>query len=136
LGFQLLLLYGPAAIRAGFIGYLVARAVGAATPAIAVFVPPILLTIAASQKKLLVMAFAQGATAAAVGAIAGAVFILGRHSLIDLQTASIALTTFGLLNFKKIPKPFLILATGMVSLLLFKRLGHRVLTLVRERFLD
>jgi chromate transporter len=78
-------------------------------------------TIAASQKNLQVKAFAQGATAAAVGAIAGAVFILGRRSLIDLQTVSIALTTFGLLSFKKVPKPFLILAAGMVGLLLFKR---------------
>jgi chromate transporter len=77
-------------------------------------------TIAASQKNLQVKAFAQGATAAAVGAIAGAVFILGRRSLIDLQTVSIALTTFGLLSFKKVPKPFLILAAGMVGLLLFK----------------
>jgi chromate transporter len=77
--------------------------------------------IAASQKNLQVKAFAQGATAAAVGAIAGAMFILGRRSSIDLQTVSIALTTFGLLSFKKVPKPFLILAAGMVGLLLFKR---------------
>jgi chromate transporter len=67
-----------------------------------------------------VKAFVQGVTAAAVGAIAGAAFILGRRSLIDLTTVSIAMTTFGLLTFKKIPEPFLILAAGIVGLLLFK----------------
>jgi hypothetical protein len=46
--------------------------------------------------------------------------MLRRASLIDLQTVSIALTTFGLLSFEKIPVPFLILAAGMVGPLLFK----------------
>jgi len=79
-------------------------------------------TIAASQKKL-ASEGVQGVTAAAVGAIAGAAFILSRRSLIDLQTVSIALTTFELLSFKKIPEPFLILAAGMVGPLLFKGWG-------------
>jgi chromate transporter len=55
-----------------------------------------------------------------VGAIAGAAFILGRRSLIDLPTVSIALVTFGLLSFKKIPEPVLIVAAGIAGLLLFK----------------
>jgi hypothetical protein len=46
--------------------------------------------------------------------------ILGRRSLIDLQTVSIALTTFAPLSFKNIPEPSSILAAGMVGLLLFK----------------
>ncbi len=53
-------------------------------------------------------------------AIAGAAFILGRRSLIDLPTVSIAVVTFGLLSFKKIPEPLLILAAGVAGLLLFK----------------
>jgi len=46
--------------------------------------------------------------------------ILGRRSLIDLPTVSIAVATFGLLGFKKIPEPLLILAAGVTGLLLFK----------------
>jgi len=80
-------------------------------------------TIAVSQKHLQEKALVQGVTAAAVGALTAVVFILGRRSLIDLQTVSIAPTTFGLVSFKKIPKPFLILAAGMVSPLLYKGQG-------------
>jgi chromate transporter len=115
---------GPVVITAGFIGYLVAGAAGASVAAIAVFVPPYLIVIAGAPyyrrfaKNPQVKAFVQGVTAAAVGAIAGAAFILGRRSLIDLATVSIAVTTFGLLSFKKIPEPFLILAAGTVGLLL------------------
>jgi chromate transporter len=117
---------GPVVITAGFIGYLVAGAAGAAVAAVAVFVPPYLIVIAGAPyyrrfaKNPRVKAFVQGVTAAAVGAIAGAAFILGRRSLIDLATVSIAVTTFGLLSFRKIPEPFLILAAGAVGLLLFK----------------
>jgi chromate transporter len=117
---------GPVVITAGFIGYLVAGMAGAIVAAIAVFVPPYLIVIAGAPyyrrfaKNLQVKVFVQGVTAAAVGAIAGAAFILGRRSLIDLATVSIALTTFGLLSWKKIPEPFLILAAGIAGLLLFK----------------
>jgi chromate transporter len=67
-----------------------------------------------------VKAFVRGVTAAAVGAIAGAAFILGRRSLIDVPTITIALVTFGLSSFKKIPEPLLIVAAGVAGLLLFK----------------
>src|SRR6266852_4490620 len=117
---------GPVIITAGFIGYLVAGAIGAVLAALAVFAPPYLIVIAGAPyyrrfaKNLQVKAFVQGVTAAAVGAIAGAAFILGRRSLIDLPTVSIAVATFGLLSFKKIPEPVLILAAGIAGLLLFK----------------
>src|SRR6266568_1604589 len=117
---------GPVVITAGFIGYLVAGAIGAVLAALAVFAPPYLIVIAGAPyyrrfaKNLQVKAFVQGVTAAAVGAIAGAAFILGRRSLIDLPTVSIAVATFGLLSFKKIPEPLLILAAGVAGLLLFK----------------
>jgi chromate transporter len=118
---------GPVVITAGFIGYLVAGTAGAIVAAIAVFVPPYLIVIAGAPyyrrfaKNLHVKAFVQGVTAAAVGAIAGAAFILGRRSLFDVATILIALTTYGLLSLKKIPEPFLILAAGMTGLLLFKQ---------------
>jgi len=117
---------GPVVITAGFIGYLVAGAAGAAVAAIAVFVPPYLIVIAGAPyyrrfaKNLQVKAFVQGVTAAAVGAIAGAAFILGKRSLIDVTTILIAVAAFTLLHFKKIPEPLLILVAGVVGLLLFK----------------
>jgi chromate transporter len=116
---------GPVVITAGFIGYLVAGAMGAVLAALAVFVPPYLIVIVGAPyyrrfaKNLQVKSFVQGVTAAAVGAIAGAAFILGRRSLIDLPTVSIAVLTFGLLSFKKIPEPLLILAAGVAGLLFF-----------------
>jgi chromate transporter len=117
---------GPVVITAGFIGYLVAGLIGALLAALAVFAPPYLIVIAGAPyyrrfaKNLQVKAFVQGVTAAAVGAIAGAAVILGRRSLIDLPTVSIAVVTFGLLSFKKIPEPLLILVAGIAGLVLFK----------------
>jgi len=119
---------GPVVITAGFVGYLVAGVTGATLAALAVFVPPYLIVILSAPyyrrfaKNPQVKAFVQGVTAAAVGAIAGAAFILGRRSLIDLPTVSIAVITFALLSFKKIkiPEPLLILAAGVAGLLLFK----------------
>src|ERR1700736_963170 len=101
---------GPVVITAGFVGYLVAGFVGATLAALALFVPPYLIVILSAPyyrrfaKNLQVKAFVQGVTAAAVGAIAGAALILGRRSLIDLPTGAIALATFALLGFKKIPE--------------------------------
>jgi chromate transporter len=117
---------GPVVITAGFVGYLVAGPVGATLAALAVFVPPYLIVILSAPyyrrfaKNLQVKAFVQGVTAAAVGAIAGAAFILGRRSLVDLPTVSIAVLTFALLTFRKIPEPLLILLAGIAGLLLFK----------------
>ena len=118
---------GPVVITAGFIGYLVAGVAGAASAAIAVFVPPYLIVIGGAPyyrrfaKNLQMKTFVQGVTAAAVGAIAGAAFLLGKRSLVDVPTILLAVATFALLQFKRIPEPLLILAAGVVGLLLFKR---------------
>jgi chromate transporter len=62
--------------------------------------------------------FVAGVTAAAVGAIAGAAFVLGRRAIIDGTTAAIALVVLAiLLRFKKVPEPLLILAAGQIGLL-------------------
>src|SRR2546425_7999410 len=120
---------GPVVIAASFIGYLVAGPVGATLAALAVFAPPYLIVIIGAPyyrrfaQNRQVKAFVQGVTAAAVGAIAGAAFILGRRALVDFPTVLIALVTFVLLRrTKKIPEPLLILAAGIAGLLLSK--GH------------
>jgi len=116
---------GPVVITAAFIGYLVAGPVGAFVAAGAVFAPPYFIVIFAAPyyrrfaQNLQVKAFVQGVTAAAVGAIAGAAYILARRSLVDLPTVLIGLITLTILMLtKKIPEPILILVAGAAGVLL------------------
>jgi len=114
---------GPVVITAAFIGYLVAGLIGGSAAAAAVFAPPFLIVILAAPYyrrfagNPQVKAFVQGVTAAAVGAIAGAVVILARRSLVDWVTVAIAVVVLGaLLKAKKLPEPLLILAAGIIGL--------------------
>jgi chromate transporter len=116
---------GPVIITAGFIGYLVAGPLGATLAALGVFLPPYLFVVFLASyyrrfaQNRQVKAFVQGVTAAATGAIAGATFVLGRHAVVDVTTAVIALATLGVLLFtKKVPEPLLILAAGAIGLAL------------------
>ncbi len=118
---------GPVVITAGFIGYLVAGPVGAALAAVAVFAPPYFIVLIAAPlyrrftKNLYVNAFVKGVTAAAVGAITGAVFILGSRTLVDGKSLLIAGTSLGILSLtKKVPEPVLILIAGLVGLFLLR----------------
>jgi len=66
-----------------------------------------------------IRAFADGVTAAATGAIAGAAFVLGRRALVDGPTLAIAAVALGIAwRFRKVPEPLLILLAGMVGVLL------------------
>jgi len=114
---------GPVVITAAFIGYLVAGFLGAASAAGAVFAPPFLIVIVAAPYyrrfagNPQVKAFVQGVTAAAVGAIAGAVVILARRALVDLATLLIAIGSLGvLLKLRRLPEPLLILIAGVAGL--------------------
>lgn len=116
---------GPVVITAAFIGYLVAGPLGAALAALAVFAPPYMIVLFGAPyyrrfaQNRQVKAFVQGVTAAAVGAIAGAAFILARRSIVDLPTVLIGgATLVVLLRTKKIPEPLLILAAGAAGVLL------------------
>jgi chromate transporter len=119
---------GPIVITAGFIGYLVAGILGAVAAAFAVFAPPYFFVLlgAPYYRRFAnvpqVKAFVQGVTAAAVGAIAGAGYILARRSLVDVPTVLIAVVTFVVLTrTKKIPEPLLIVAAGLVGIFLHRR---------------
>jgi len=114
---------GPIIITAGFIGYLVAGVLGAIAAALAVFAPPYFFVLLAAPyyrrfaSNPQVKAFVKGVTAAAVGAIAGAAYILARRSLIDVTTVLIAIVTFVVLTWtKKIPEPVLIVAAGVTGM--------------------
>src|SRR5439155_11277937 len=80
---------GPVVITVGFIGYLVAGLAGASVAALGTFLPCYLLTIFPIRlfrkygKRPAVAAFIAGVTAAATGAISGAVVVLGRRTITD-----------------------------------------------------
>jgi chromate transporter len=121
---------GPVVITAAVIGYLVAGVVGAVLAAFAVFAPPYLIVLFGAPyyrrfaQNRQVKAFVQGVTAAAVGAIAGAAYILARRSLVDIPTVIIAIVTLTVLMLtKKIPEPVMILAAGIAGLLLHHKVA-------------
>ncbi|MBO9729604.1 MAG: chromate transporter [Chitinophaga sp.] len=116
---------GPVVITVGFIGYLTAGFPGACVAAFGTFFPCYLFTVLPAPyfrkygKHPGIKAFVDGVTAAAIGAISGAVIVLAKRSLIDVYTITIALiTAFVLWRFKKIPEPIIILAGAAIGLLL------------------
>lgn len=117
---------GPVVITVGFIGYLVAGFEGAAVAALATFLPCYLFTILPAPyfKKYgrvpAVVAFVDGITAAAVGAITGSVLVLARRSITDLPTVLIlAVTVLLLARFKKLQEPFVIAAAALAGLAVY-----------------
>jgi len=116
---------GPVVITVGFIGYLVGGVWGAIVAALATFIPCYLFTVIPAPyfkkygKHPAIKAFVDGVTAAAIGAIAGAVLVLGKRTLTDIPTVLIALTTAAILfKFKKLQEPFIILAAAALGLTL------------------
>jgi chromate transporter len=114
---------GPVVITVGFIGYLVAGIWGAVVAALATFLPCYLFTVIPAPyfkkygKHPGIKAFVDGVTAAAIGAIAGAVLVLGKRTLTDVTTLLIAITTAAILfKFKKLQEPFLILAAAFLGI--------------------
>jgi chromate transporter len=116
---------GPVVITVGFIGYLIAGFPGACVAAIATFLPCYLFTVIPAPyfkkygKHPGIKAFVDGITAAAIGAIAGAVLVLGRRTLTDLPTVVMAATSVALLlKFKKINEPAVIAMAATAGILL------------------
>ena len=131
---------GPVVITVGFIGYIVtaegagfgAGLAGASVAALATFLPCYLLTIIPAPyfkkhgKRPGIVAFVDGVTAAAVGAIAGACLVLGRRTIFanawtpEVPKIVILLITVGLLiKFRKLPEPVVILAAALAGLLIY-----------------
>jgi len=115
---------GPVVITVAFIGYLVAGAAGALVAAVAVFLPCYLFVVIPAPYFHRIVGnrplrlFIDGVTAAAVGAIAGAVIVLGRRALIDLGAAAIFVAALLLLQWKRVPEAIVVVAAGVVGLLL------------------
>jgi chromate transporter len=122
---------GPVVITVGFIGYLIAGLSGATIAALATFIPCYLFTIVPAPyfkkygKLPGVIAFVDGITAAAIGAITGSVIVLARRSLIDVATLVIALAAVALLwKFKKLQEPVIIAAAAAAGVVLYPLLHH------------
>jgi chromate transporter len=116
---------GPVVITVGFIGYLAAGFWGAVVASLATFLPCYLFTIIPAPyfkkygKHPSIKAFVDGITAAAIGAIAGAVLVLSKRTLIDLPSVFIALTTVGLLlKFKKLQEPLVIVIAAGIGIVM------------------
>src|SRR5206468_9409963 len=117
---------GPVVITVGFIGYLVAGFPGAVVAALGTFLPCYLFTILPAPyfkkygKRPALVAFVDGVTAAAIGAITGAVIVLAQRSIVDLITAVMALVTIGLIwKVKKLPEPVLVIVAAIIGLVAF-----------------
>ena len=131
---------GPVVITVGFIGYIVTGRgtdfwtglTGASVAALATFLPCYLFTIIPAPyfkkhgKRPGIIAFVDGVTAAAVGAIAGACVVLGRRTIFsdgwnpDYPKIAILLITVGLLlRFKKLSEPIIVIGAAVAGLLLF-----------------
>ncbi len=82
---------GPVVITVGFIGYHVQGLAGATVAALATFLPCFLFTIIPAPyfkkhgQRPGIVAFVDGVTAAAIGAIAGAVIVLGRRTMCSMR---------------------------------------------------
>jgi chromate transporter len=61
-------------------------------------------------------AFVDGATAAATGAITGAVVLLATRAITDAPTAIIALVSLSILLRFKVPEPIIVSISGLVGL--------------------
>lgn len=116
---------GPVVITVGFIGYLVAGFPGACVAALATFLPCYLFTVALapSFKKIVknasIKAFVDGITASVIGALVGAVIVIGMRSIVDIPTALIGLVAIlALIYFKKVQEPYIIGIAAVVGLLI------------------
>lgn len=115
---------GPVVITVSFIGYLIAREPGMTLAAVGVFLPVYLFVVLPApyfrryRNNVYLQAFVAGVTAAATGAIAGAVVVLARRALVDFWTVSIAAITLVILLRWRISELWLIGAAAIAGLIL------------------
>jgi chromate transporter len=118
---------GPVVITVAFIGYLARSAglAGSIMASIGIFLPVYIFTIVPApwfkrhRDNPQLKAFVDGATAAATGAITGAVLVLTTRAIIDLPTAVIALISLAVLWRYKIPEPIIVSVAGLVGLIVY-----------------
>jgi chromate transporter len=115
---------GPVVITVAFIGYLLRGAPGMLVAAAGVFLRVYLVVVILApwfhrvHAHEGVRAFVGGVTAAATGAIAGAVLVLGRRAVIDAPTLAIVVFTCVILWRWRVSELWLIGAAGVIGLCL------------------
>jgi len=124
---------GPVVITASFAGFLIAGLPGALVGTLGVFLPAYLLVVIPGPWILrhkdapIVQAFIAGVSAAATGAIIGAVAVLGRRALFDGPTVVIGVASLiALLAIRRwkppiltaLAEPAVVLVAGVVGVLL------------------
>ena len=116
---------GPVVITVGFIGYLVAGPAGAVVASLATFLPCYLFTVIPAphfrrwQQNAAVVALVGGVTAAATGAIAGAVLVLGRRAIVDAATTVIVVSALvACRKLPRVPEPVWLLVAAVAGVLL------------------
>lgn len=114
---------GPVVITVAFIGFLVAGPLGAGVATLAVFVPCYLMVVlpaphfARVARSRRLRHFVSGVTAAAAGAIAGAVIVLGRRAVFDLPTLGLLVAAlFAMRRWPKLPEPTWIALAAVAGL--------------------
>ena len=117
---------GPVVITVGFIGYLILGLPGACVAALGTFLPCYLFTVIPAPyfkrygKLPSLVAFVDGVTAAAIGAITGAAVVLAKRSIIDVPSAILAGVTLLLLwKFKKLQEPVIVAGAAIVGLVAY-----------------
>jgi chromate transporter len=117
---------GPVVITVAFIGYLVAGFWGGTAAALGIFLPVYLVVVILAPsyqcwaKNPQLNAFVKGVTAAATGAIAGAVIVLARRSVYDWPTTLICTISLAVLFRWKVPEPIVIACAAVAGLILHK----------------
>jgi chromate transporter len=116
---------GPVVITVVFIGYLVAGIPGAIAAAVGIFLPVYFFTIIPApwfrrnRNNPQLRAFVQGATAAATGALGGAVVVLASRAIYDVPTAAIAIVGLAVLWRYRISEPIIVVVAGIIGLLVW-----------------
>lgn len=116
---------GPVVITVAFIGYLVAGPFGACAAAVGVFLPVYAVVVLVARwfhrlaANKILRAVIDGVTAAATGAICGAVYVLGLRALTDNPTWVIFGVSLCLvLLAKKIAEPVILLSAGAAGIVI------------------
>jgi chromate transporter len=115
---------GPVVITATFIGYLTAGWQGALVATIAIFTPIFLGVVLPGRWFIRhrdnpqIQAFVKGATAAAAGAITGAVIVLSRQTITTWAAAGITVVTLAVLLVWKVKEPYVVAAGAAAGLIL------------------
>jgi chromate transporter len=116
-----LLTPGPVVIAATFLGYQIAGLAGATVATLGIFTPIYAGVVLPGRwfvrhrHNPQIQAFSRGTTAAAAGAIAGAVIVLGRQTIIDWPSAVLAAAALALLVKFKVKEPLLVAAGAAIG---------------------